>query len=85
MKFKYPLSKPKRLALIRLYFEMAVQFEMPEKTVETCADTLATLLRPKKKLDIKDIRLPWRPLYEIIKRTMDHPEIDRYGNRITNT
>ena len=43
---------------------------MPADTVSSCMETLAMLTRSKKKLSIDDIRLDWRPVYNILSRDL---------------
>jgi proteasome activator subunit 4 len=43
---------------------------MPGDTVSTCMETLAMLTRSKKKLGIEDLRLPWRPVYNILSQDL---------------
>lgn len=43
---------------------------MPADVVSACMDTLAMLTRSKKKLSIEDLRLPWRPVYDILSRDL---------------
>jgi hypothetical protein len=43
---------------------------MPTDTVSACMDTLAMLTRSKKKISIDDLRLPWKPIYDILSRDL---------------
>lgn len=43
---------------------------MSAQVVATCADGLKTLIRSKKKLSIEDMRLPWKPLYDILSQDL---------------
>ena len=40
---------------------------MPLHIVATCSDALEILTRSKNKLSIKDIRLPWIPILDILR------------------
>ena len=64
---KYPIPKAKRIGLARLYFHLATTPGMPNQLIATCADAFQTLTKSKKKLSINDMRLPWKPIYEILK------------------
>ncbi|CCA68831.1 hypothetical protein PIIN_02692 [Serendipita indica DSM 11827] len=66
MELKYPLPKKKRIALVKLFYQICVVPGMPADTVSACMDSLAMFSRSKKKLSIEDLRLPWRPVYKIL-------------------
>ena len=63
---KYPIPKEKRIHLIRVYFHLATLPGMLTHIVATASDGLQTLTRSKKKLTIDDLRLPWKPLFDIL-------------------
>lgn len=67
---KYPIPKGKRIALIKLYFHIAVTPGLPAQVLSCCENTLTDLTRSKMKLSIEDIRLPWRPLYDILRQDL---------------
>ncbi|KAG8932798.1 hypothetical protein FRC01_012282 [Tulasnella sp. 417] len=52
---KYPIPKPKRIALAKVYFDLCVTPGMPLHVVNTCLDTLNFLLRSKKKISVDDL------------------------------
>lgn len=64
---KYPIPKEKRIHLIRVYFHLATLPGMPTHIVATVSDGLHVLTRSKKKLSIEDLRLPWKPLFNILE------------------
>lgn len=70
MTLKYPLPKEKRILLAKLYFSLAVVPGTSTQVVAVCADALKLLTRSKKKISIKDLRLPWKPIYEILKHDL---------------
>ncbi|PVF98837.1 hypothetical protein CPB86DRAFT_757643 [Serendipita vermifera] len=70
LELKYPLPRPKRIALIKLFYQICVVPGMPTDTVSACMDTLAMLTRSKKKISIDDLRLPWKPVYDILSRDL---------------
>jgi proteasome activator subunit 4 len=43
---------------------------MPTQLVATCADAFQTLTKSKKKLSIDDMRLPWKPIYNILSEDL---------------
>ena len=63
---KYPIPKEKRIHLIQIYFHLATLPGMPTHIVATVSDGLQVLTRSKKKLTIEDLRLPWKPLFNIL-------------------
>lgn len=63
---KYPIPKAKRVALVKLYYEVAVMPGMPANIMAVAAEALNYLTRSKAKLSITDLRLPWKPIYNLI-------------------
>ncbi|RDB28522.1 Proteasome activator complex subunit 4 [Hypsizygus marmoreus] len=63
---KYPIPKDKRIKLAKMYFHLSTVPGMSTQVVATCADALQRLTKSKKKLSIDDMRLPWKPLYDIL-------------------
>ncbi|KAJ7169566.1 hypothetical protein C8R46DRAFT_1162360 [Mycena filopes] len=43
---------------------------MPSQVMATCADGFKSLTESVKKISIKDMRLPWRPIYDILSRDL---------------
>ncbi|KZT61305.1 hypothetical protein CALCODRAFT_514830 [Calocera cornea HHB12733] len=68
MSLKYPLPKEKRVALCKLYYELAVTPGMVFAVVSVSVDRLSTLMRSKNDITIDDIRLPWKPIYTYLKK-----------------
>lgn len=66
MMLKYPLPKDRRVALAKLYFHLSVTPGMSTEMVSTCADAFKTLTKSKHKITIDDMRLPWKPIYDIL-------------------
>jgi hypothetical protein len=64
------MPKDKRIRLAALYFALCTTPGMPNQIVEACADTLQVLIRSKNKLSIDDMRLPWKPIYNILSRDL---------------
>lgn len=67
MLLKYPMPLEKRTRLARVYYELCVAPSMPSYLLSNWSEGLSSLLRSKKKTSIKDLRLPWRPIYRILK------------------
>jgi hypothetical protein len=67
---KYPIPKEKRIKLARLYYELCATPGMPGYLLSTWADGVGVLIRSKKKLCIDDMRLPWKPIYELLKNDL---------------
>ena len=58
------------MKLAKLYFHVSTTPGMPTQIVATCADGIKWLTRSKKKLSIKDMRLPWRPIYDLLSKDL---------------
>ena len=67
---KYPIPKPKRIALVKLYYEVATTPGMPANIIAVAADALNFLTRSKDKLKIEDLRLPWKPIYTLLSKEL---------------
>lgn len=67
---KYPIPKEKRIALIKLYFHLCTLPGMPIHIVASCSDNLQNLTRSKRKLTVKDVRLPWLPIFRILSQDL---------------
>lgn len=67
---KYPIPKQKRVALVKLYYEVAVMPGMPASIMAVAAESLNYLTRSKTKLTIEDLRLPWKPIYKLLSKEL---------------
>ncbi|KAK7064490.1 membrane protein [Favolaschia claudopus] len=67
---KYPIPKEIRIKLAKLYWYMSTTPGMPTQVMATCADGFKSLTESVKKIDIKDMRLPWRPIYDILSQDL---------------
>lgn len=67
---KYPIPKPKRIALVKLYYELVTTPGLPSHILSVAADALNVLTRSKKKLSIEDIRLPWKPVFDLLSKEL---------------
>ncbi|KAJ6574791.1 hypothetical protein B0H19DRAFT_1254444 [Mycena capillaripes] len=64
---KYPIPKETRIKLAKLYCTTP---GMPSQVMATAADGFKSLTESVKKISIKDIRLPWRPIYDILSQDL---------------
>ncbi|GAA5854935.1 hypothetical protein JCM8547_004128 [Rhodosporidiobolus lusitaniae] len=67
---KYPMRRDLRARLARLYFEIAVLPGMDARLVDIAVNQAINLLEPKKRIDISDLQLPWRPLYDLLEKEL---------------
>jgi proteasome activator subunit 4 len=67
---KYPIPKEKRIRLAKIYFHLATTPGQSSNVLAICADGFRELTRSKKKLSIEDMRLPWKPLYDILSQDL---------------
>ncbi|KAG9025662.1 hypothetical protein FRB95_009933 [Tulasnella sp. JGI-2019a] len=67
---KHSIPKEKRIALARVYFNICVVPGMPLHVVNSASDTLQVLIRSKKKLSVDDLRLPWKPLWNMLSKDL---------------
>lgn len=67
---KYPVPLKKRVLLARLYYELCVLPGMPTHLLSTWVDGLSVLLHSKRKTSIRDLRLPWKPIFDILKKDL---------------
>ncbi|KAF9014988.1 hypothetical protein BDQ17DRAFT_1418116 [Cyathus striatus] len=64
---KYPIPKDKRVKLAKLYYLVSITPGMSTQMVATCADAFKVLTKSKKTISIEDMRLPWKPVYDILR------------------
>ncbi|KAJ7102239.1 hypothetical protein B0H15DRAFT_813790 [Mycena belliarum] len=67
---KYPMPKDTRVRLAKIYWYMSTTPGMPNQVMATCADGFRTLTESTKKISIGDMRLPWRPVYDILSKEL---------------
>ncbi|KAH8835425.1 hypothetical protein DL96DRAFT_1702409 [Flagelloscypha sp. PMI_526] len=70
MMLKYPLPKDKRIAIARLYFHIALLPGISMQTLAMVADGFKVLTRSKNKLTVDDLRLPWKPIYDLLNQDL---------------
>ncbi len=49
---------------------MSITPGMPAQIIATCADGFKALTRSKHKVTIEDLRLPWKPIYDILSQDL---------------
>jgi proteasome activator subunit 4 len=71
---RYPLSKPIRAKLVRLYYELILLPGIEARTVRNWIHMFNRVLGNKpgarRKLEPADLQLPWRPLWRIVKKEL---------------
>lgn len=67
------MPKEKRAALVKLYFEIATLPGMPAAVINVAVEGLSDFTRSKKKLTINDLRMPWKPIYELLSNELFLP------------
>lgn len=71
---RYPMPKTTRAKLARLYYELCLIPGLEPRVIRSWADMLSRLLSAKpdqrRKLEAKDLQLPWRPLWRVIMKEL---------------
>ncbi|KAJ7785985.1 hypothetical protein B0H16DRAFT_1488812 [Mycena metata] len=67
---RYPIPKETRIKLAKIYWYLSTTPGMPSQVMATCADGFKSLTESAKKISIKDLRLPWRPIYDILSQEL---------------
>ncbi|KAA1468528.1 hypothetical protein DENSPDRAFT_833844 [Dentipellis sp. KUC8613] len=74
MLMRYPISKPIRAKLVRLYYELCLLPGIEPRVVRSWADMIQRLLSSKsdvhRKLKPTDLQLPWKPLWRLLKKEL---------------
>lgn len=69
---RYPISKPLRAKLCRLYYELCLLPGIEPRVIHSWVDMLARLLlnkpNSKRKLESVDLQLPWKPLWRALQK-----------------
>ncbi|ETW87560.1 hypothetical protein HETIRDRAFT_469691 [Heterobasidion irregulare TC 32-1] len=69
---RYPISKPLRARLCRLYYELCLLPGIEPRVIHSWVDMLARLLlnkpNSKRKLESVDLQLPWKPLWRALQK-----------------
>ncbi len=66
--YGHMFPKSDHLALVRLFYGIVVQPELEPWFANKVASALVTLIRKRELLTPDDLRLEWRPLYEMYER-----------------
>ncbi|KAF7306649.1 Membrane protein [Mycena indigotica] len=67
---KYELPKETRVRLAKIYWHLSVLPGAPTPVMAAAADGFKALTSSTKKISIKDMRLPWRPIFDILSKEM---------------
>ncbi|OAD04967.1 hypothetical protein MUCCIDRAFT_139775 [Mucor lusitanicus CBS 277.49] len=67
---KHAIPRETRAHLAKIYYEMLVMPGMNYALLELWSNTCVRLIKHKKRLDPEDLTLEWRPLYELICRSL---------------
>ena len=71
---RYPMSKPIRAKLTRLYYELCLVPGIEPRVMRSWADMLSRLICNKpdsrRKLDTADLQLPWQPLWRVLQKEL---------------
>ena len=73
------MKREVRAKLAKLYFELAVLPGMDARLVEIAANMTMSLIEHKKRIDISDLQLPWRPIYQLLEKELC--ELESIGRR----
>nr|GAT49743.1 membrane protein [Mycena chlorophos] len=67
---KRDLPRETRVKLAKVYFHLSVMPGMPTSVMAAAADGFKSLASSTKKITIKDMRLPWRPIFDVLSKEM---------------
>ncbi|GJE87739.1 proteasome-substrate-size regulator, mid region domain-containing protein [Phanerochaete sordida] len=71
---RYPVPKTTRARLARLYYELCLVPGLEPRVIRSWADMLSRLLSAKpdqkRKLEAKDLQLPWQPLWRVLQKEL---------------
>lgn len=67
---KYPIPKETRVALAKLYYHVCTIPGLSTQMVATASDAFKMLTKSKKYITIDDLRLPWKPVYDILSQDL---------------
>lgn len=72
---QYPLPKPMRATLVKLYYELILIPGMEPRNIRGWADMLVKFLAnkgpgSKRKLHLSDLQLQWRPLWDVLLKEL---------------
>ncbi|TIB08744.1 hypothetical protein E3P89_02948 [Wallemia ichthyophaga] len=84
LSLKYPMTRERRVQLTRLYYQLLVTPGMDGRFINLFANRLMSLISSKKRISIKDIVLPWKPLYDILSTELFPKQRETSRKNITN-
>jgi proteasome activator subunit 4 len=64
------MKRQTRAKLARFYYDVTVLPGLDPRVVDMSANMTMTLIESKKRIDIRDLQLPWRPLYDALVHEM---------------
>lgn len=67
---RMPLKREHRVTLVKLYWTMATFDGLEVRVNELAAQICISLIENVKRIDIYDVQLPWRPLFDMIDRQL---------------
>ncbi|KAF7319927.1 Membrane protein [Mycena kentingensis (nom. inval.)] len=67
---KYEMPRETRVRLAKIYWHLSVMPGMPIPVMAAAADGFKALCGSEKKISIKDMRLPWKPIFDVLSQEM---------------
>ncbi|CAO1628827.1 unnamed protein product [Parajaminaea phylloscopi] len=67
---QYPILRSTRASLASLYYHIVLVPGLDARLVDVAAQMAISLLQPRRKISIRDLTLPWRPLHEMLHRQL---------------
>jgi proteasome activator subunit 4 len=64
------MQREVRSKLALLFYQLATLPGMEPRTVELAASNVMLLLESRKRIDIDDLILPWKPLYHLLEKEL---------------
>lgn len=74
LSLKYPLTRSYRARVAHLFYELAVMPKLDTYLTDLAATICMRLLKPKKLINIEDLELPWRSLYDVLVGEVYHKQ-----------
>ena len=70
LSLRYPMTRKTRAHLAMFYYELCVLPGLDARVIDLSANMCMVLLESKKRIDITDLVLPWKPLYQLLEREL---------------
>ena len=71
---RYPIRKNLRISLVKLYYELCIMPDVEPRLIRGWTDMFTRLLgetpHAKRKLEAKDMSLPWEPLWSVVRKEL---------------